>query len=91
MFGASALALSLIRLGPAADAPTVRGSVVAEFAAGFRFLWATPVLRWLTILLTVVSLLAVGMPDVLIFAVRCRWAARRATSGWPWAWRGSAP
>ncbi len=70
MFGASALALSLIRLGPAADAPTVRGSVVAEFAAGFRFLWATPVLRWLTILLTVVSLLAVGMADVLIFAVR---------------------
>ncbi|MFI0773838.1 MFS transporter [Streptomyces sp. NPDC021212] len=75
-FAASALALSLIRFRvaardatPSAEA-TGWGGAKREFLAGFVFLWRSPVLRWLTVLLTGVSLLGLGMTDVFIYQIR---------------------
>ncbi|MGW2331391.1 MFS transporter [Streptomyces sp. NPDC001700] len=79
-FAASALALSLIRFRKAAaeDATPPAGAAGVtgwrrakqEFLAGFVFLWQAPVLRWLTVLLTGVSLLSLGMTDVFIYQIR---------------------
>ncbi|WP_063734712.1 MFS transporter [Streptomyces sp. RTd22] len=76
-FAASALALSLIRLREAAVDEATPPTAVAgrrgakrEFLAGFVFLWRSPVLRWLTVLLTGVSLIGLGMTDVFIYQIR---------------------
>ncbi|MEU1805580.1 MFS transporter [Streptomyces sp. NPDC019937] len=87
-FAASALALSLIRFRAAA-APEAAPSAAAtgwrgakrEFLAGFVFLWRSPVLRWLTVLLTGVSLLGLGMTDVFIYQIRERLGAGDRTVG----------
>ncbi|MFD6431773.1 MFS transporter [Streptomyces venezuelae] len=47
-----------------------RGGVRGEFLAGFRFLWAHPVLRPLTVLLSLFIFLTHGMTDVIIFRVK---------------------
>ncbi|MEU5683779.1 MFS transporter [Streptomyces venezuelae] len=47
-----------------------RGRVRDEFLAGFRFLWAHPVLRPLTVLLSLFIFLTHGMTDVIIFRVK---------------------
>ncbi|HEX3649923.1 MAG TPA: MFS transporter [Pseudonocardiaceae bacterium] len=41
-----------------------------EYVAGLRFLWATPVLRALTILLSVQTFCTLGVTDLLIFHLR---------------------
>jgi predicted MFS family arabinose efflux permease len=64
-FGASAVALAAIRI-TRPDRPRDRGG----FLVGFGFLWRTPVLRWITLLLTVVTFMSLGMTDVLIYHVR---------------------
>ncbi|MEU0842778.1 MFS transporter [Streptomyces sp. NPDC005962] len=76
-FAASALALSLIRFRETAAGDATRSPVATgwrgakrEFLAGFVFLWRAPVLRWLTVLLTGVSLLSLGMTDVFIYQIR---------------------
>lgn len=68
-FGVSALALALIRLRPTAIGSTERDGFKESFVAGFRFLWQTPVLRAITLLLIVVSFISIGMVDVFIYDV----------------------
>ncbi|MFH9070208.1 MFS transporter [Streptomyces alboflavus] len=47
-----------------------RGGVREEFLAGARFLWRHPVLRPLTVLLTLLIFLTAGMTDVIIYRVK---------------------
>ncbi|MDG4810420.1 MFS transporter [Micromonospora sp. WMMD1120] len=68
-FALSAAGLWLIRLRPADAAPAPRERPVAEFLAGARFLWRQPVLRALTVLLSVFIFLTYGFTDVLIYHV----------------------
>lgn len=71
-FALSAVGLRLIRLRSdrAVDAaPVARERPMAEFLAGARFLWRQPVLRALTVLLSVFIFLTYGFTDVLIYHV----------------------
>ncbi|MEV4766898.1 MFS transporter [Micromonospora chokoriensis] len=70
-FALSATGLWLIRLRPAPvdAAPVARERPLAEFLAGARFLWGQPVLRALTVLLSVFIFLTYGFVDVLIYHV----------------------
>jgi Na+/melibiose symporter-like transporter len=73
-FAASAAALALIRFRRRPDTTTDRqpedGRLWQGFRTGLAFLWRTPVLRALTILLTVVTFLHLGITDVVIFQLR---------------------
>ncbi len=79
-FGISLVGLVFIRLRPTARPPADRGETESEAGrarnglAGFRigaaFLWHTPVLRALTVLLTVTTFLSLGMTDVFIYHLR---------------------
>ncbi|MET8231664.1 MFS transporter [Micromonospora sp. NPDC005298] len=72
-FALSAVGLWLIRLRPVeagAEAAAPRQRPLAEFLAGARFLWRQPVLRALTVLLSVFIFLTYGFTDVLIYHVR---------------------
>ncbi|WBB65950.1 MFS transporter [Micromonospora sp. WMMD812] len=53
-----------------ADGRQVRQRPLAEFLAGARFLWQQPVLRSLTVLLSVFIFLTFGFTDVLIYHVK---------------------
>jgi MFS family permease len=70
-FVASALGVLAIRLprsaGPAGPAGSLRWP---DYLAGLRFLWATPVLRALTLLLSVQTFITLGVTDLLIFHLR---------------------
>ncbi|MFI7603528.1 MFS transporter [Micromonospora sp. NPDC049366] len=74
-FALSAAGLWLVRLrrpvpaDEAGAAPTRQGPV-SEFLAGARFLWRQPVLRSLTVLLSVFIFLTFGFTDVLIYHVK---------------------
>ncbi|MCF0092668.1 MFS transporter [Micromonospora sp. MH99] len=70
-FALSAAGLRLVRLrsAPAADVAVPRERPLAEFLAGARFLWRQPVLRALTVLLSVFIFLTYGFTDVLIYHV----------------------
>ncbi|MEW2118748.1 MFS transporter [Streptomyces sp. NPDC005474] len=78
-FGISLAGLAFIRLRPAT--PSSDDDILSKAAAqahdprsGFRvgaaFLWRTPVLRALTVLLTVTTFLSLGMTDVFIYHLR---------------------
>ncbi|MEH1165152.1 MFS transporter [Micromonospora sp. CPCC 205539] len=75
-FALSAAGLWLVRLRPAEAAPpsadgTVgRAKPLAEFLAGIRFIWHQPVLRTLTVLLSVFIFLTFGFTDVLIYHIK---------------------
>ncbi|MFH8290202.1 MFS transporter [Streptomyces sp. NPDC018059] len=81
-FALSAAGLLLVTLRPMPTPPTdeqgageeggkgQRGGVRGEFLAGIRFLWAHPVLRPLTVLLSLFIFLTHGMTDVIIFRVK---------------------
>lgn len=71
-FAVSALGLTLVRLRrsrPERAAGSVR-AVRDEFLAGARFLWAHPVLRSMTVLLSFFIFLTYGLNDVLIYHVK---------------------
>ncbi|MFG2100946.1 MFS transporter [Micromonospora echinaurantiaca] len=70
-FALSAAGLWLVRLREA-DAGAATGSTgrLAEFLAGARFLWRQPVLRSLTLLLSVFIFLTYGFTDVLVYHVK---------------------
>jgi MFS family permease len=68
-FAVSLAGLAVIKLRRPAE-EVGRHEPRAGFLAGFGFLWRTPVLRALTILLTVVSFLTLGMIDIIIYHVR---------------------
>ncbi|MFG2502096.1 MFS transporter [Streptomyces sp. NPDC048441] len=73
-FAVSAAGILFVRIrerrtpdGPAhAEGVGVRG----EFMVGARFLWAHPVLRPLTVLLSLLTFLTYGLTDVIIFRVK---------------------
>ncbi|MGK5741161.1 MFS transporter [Micromonospora sp. URMC 103] len=72
-FAASAGGLMLIRFRSRVDgdgAAVRREGPVAEFLAGARFLWREPVLRSLTVLLSVFIFLTYGFTDVLVYHVK---------------------
>jgi MFS family permease len=74
-FALSAAGLWLVRLrqpdgsGGIADAGG-RGRPLVELLAGARFLWRQPVLRSLTVLLSVFIFLTYGLTDVLVYHVK---------------------
>jgi MFS family permease len=71
-FGVSALAACFIRLDrhrtAAGAAP--RGGPWQELLAGVRFLWANPVMRTLTVLLSFFIFLTLGLTDVVIYHLK---------------------
>ncbi|MFH8610774.1 MFS transporter [Streptomyces sp. NPDC018029] len=78
-FAVSAAGILLVRLRPTpppagdeekASEGVAGGGLRGEFLAGIRFLWAHPVLRPLTVLLSLVIFLTHGMTDVIIFRVK---------------------
>ncbi|MGC5331885.1 MFS transporter [Micromonospora sp. DT62] len=74
-FALSAFGLWLVRLrrpdeGERAGGAAARGGRLAEFLAGARFLWRQPVLRSLTVLLSVFIFLTYGFTDVLVYHVK---------------------
>ncbi|MEV7192373.1 MFS transporter [Streptomyces sp. NPDC093510] len=74
-FAVSAAGLLLVKLRPTPppggdEEKASGGDVRGEFLAGIRFLWAHPVLRPLTVLLSLVIFLTHGMTDVIIFRVK---------------------
>ncbi|MFG3420209.1 MFS transporter [Micromonospora sp. NPDC049460] len=74
-FALSAAGLWLVRLRQPAEGEGTGGGLgretrLAEFLAGARFLWRQPVLRSLTILLSVFIFLTYGFTDVLIYHVK---------------------
>lgn len=74
-FAVSAIGVLFVRIRPAprvdADADSAgRGAVRREFLAGARFLWAHPVLRPLTVLLSLLTFLTYGMTDLVIYLLK---------------------
>ncbi|MFH8492465.1 MFS transporter [Streptomyces longisporoflavus] len=73
-FAFSALGILFVKLRPArqdsARSGVERAGVRAEFLAGVRFLWAHPVLRPLTVLLSLLTFLTYGLTDLIIFLIR---------------------
>jgi MFS family permease len=74
-FAVSAAALSFLRLAPAAtpadhDGAADEHRTLDVFLAGVRFIARHPVLRTLTALLTVVSAIAFGLTDVVIYHLK---------------------
>lgn len=68
-FGVSLLGLAMIRLRTR-DRPATRPALREGFLVGAAFIWRTPVLRSLTLLLAVITFLSLGMTDVVIYYVR---------------------
>jgi MFS family permease len=91
-FAISACGALFIRLRPAepaadsAAAETTTGSSRSafwhEFLAGARFLWKNPVLRALTVLLTLVVFLTYGITDLIIYDVEHNLGHSDATVGY---------
>ncbi|MFI9485190.1 MFS transporter [Promicromonospora sp. NPDC052451] len=74
-FGISALGLVAVRLSRTAPAGTVDRAGLGQdlrtgFVTGARFLWRHPVLRVLTVFLTITTFVTYGMTDVIIYQVR---------------------
>ncbi|MFC4584903.1 MFS transporter [Sphaerisporangium corydalis] len=76
-FAASAAGILLLRLRPAPEEPPGerpeaggRRAAWREFAAGARFLWARPVLRSLTVLLSALTFLTFGLPDIIVYHLK---------------------
>ncbi|GHE25964.1 MFS transporter [Streptomyces vinaceus] len=57
------------------------GKLREMFTEGFRFLWAHPVLRALTVLLTLLTFVTLGATDLLIFRVQEELGRSEATLG----------
>jgi MFS family permease len=75
-FGVSALGLLAVRLTRVASAGASTGrsglghDLRTGFVTGARFLWRHPVLRVLTIFLTITTFVTLGLTDVIIYQVR---------------------
>ncbi|MFE2874428.1 MFS transporter [Streptomyces roseus] len=91
-FLVSAVSLRWVAFGRDADGHEVgdgasggrgpaRGKLREMFTEGFRFLWAQPVLRALTVLLTLLTFVTMGATDLLIFRVREELGQGKATVG----------
>ncbi|WP_218038212.1 MFS transporter [Acrocarpospora pleiomorpha] len=70
-FAVSAIGISLIRLSRHAPAPAAeRDRPWRELVAGAVFLWRQPVLRVLTILLSVFIFMTLGLTDIVIYRLK---------------------
>lgn len=73
-FGISALGLLAVRLSRVAPAAAHRPALGRDLRTGFvtgaRFLWRHPVLRMLTVFLTITTFVTYGLTDVIIYQVR---------------------
>jgi MFS family permease len=71
-FLASAISLSFVRLrrASAERAHVERGGAVEEFLAGVRFLFGSPLFRWLTILIGALAFVSTGVTDLMIFYLK---------------------
>lgn len=73
-FGISALGLLAVRLTRTAPATSDRAGLGRDLRTGFmtgaRFLWGHPVLRVLTVFLTITTFVTLGLTDVIIYQVR---------------------
>jgi MFS family permease len=68
-FGVSGLGLLLVRLRSAGAAPT-RQVTRESLLVGARFLWRHPVLRALTVLLSFLTFLTLGLTDIFIYHLK---------------------
>ncbi|WP_246278367.1 MFS transporter [Phytohabitans rumicis] len=67
-FAASAVGLCFVKLGGLErERANARGVTRGDFVAGVRFLWRHPVLRSLTVLLSFLTFLTLGLTDILIY------------------------
>ncbi len=70
-FVVSALGVLAIRLPRSSGSPGSAGALRwPDYLAGMRFLWTTPVLRALTLLLSVQTFITLGVTDLMIFYLR---------------------
>ncbi|MEV8315064.1 MFS transporter [Streptomyces sp. NPDC059900] len=73
-FAFSAIGILFVKIRPAGQAAArsgvERSGVRGEFLVGVRFLWAHPVLRPLTVLLSLLTFLTYGLTDLIIYLVR---------------------
>lgn len=73
-FGVSALGLLAVRLTRTAPTASDRAGLGRDLRTGFvtgaRFLWRHPVLRVLTVFLTITTFVTLGLTDVIIYQVR---------------------
>ncbi|WP_280922752.1 MFS transporter [Streptomyces sp. MZ04] len=73
-FAFSAIGIAFVKIRPARRVTTrdaaERAGVRGEFLAGVRFLWAHPVLRPLTVLLSLLTFLTYGLTDLIIFRLK---------------------
>jgi MFS family permease len=71
-FAASAASLLLIRIRSTAAAPAASGrrALLKDFLAGVTFLWRHPVLRSLTILLSLLLFITTGLTDLIIYYLK---------------------
>ncbi|GAA2354128.1 MFS transporter [Dactylosporangium salmoneum] len=75
-FAASAAGLLLIRIRPAATATAAepvasgRRALREDFLAGVTFLWRHPVLRSLTVLLSLLLFITTGLTDLIIYYLK---------------------
>lgn len=72
-FAASAASLLLIRIRSTAAAPAApagRRALLKDFLAGVTFLWRHPVLRSLTILLSLLLFITTGLTDLIIYYLK---------------------
>ncbi|MFG2616323.1 MFS transporter [Streptomyces sp. NPDC048507] len=84
-FAVSALSLRWVRFGRHGDGrgrAAARGGFRETFLTGFRFLWAQPVLRSLTVLLTLLTFVTVGATDLLVYRIREDLGRSAATLGY---------
>ncbi|MER7461558.1 MFS transporter [Streptomyces sp. NPDC097981] len=89
-FLVSAASLRWVAFGRdgAAGTPAARlracesGKLREMFVVGFRFLWTHPVLRPLTVLLTLLTFVTMGATDLLVFRVREELGQDAATVGY---------
>lgn len=89
-FGISLIGLTLIRLRtterPSHDDPGAQTRPAPELRSGFRvgatFLWRSPVLRTLTVLLTITTFLTLGMTDVIIYHLKHSLGQNERTVGY---------
>jgi len=76
-FAVSAAGLLLIRMGPMVREPATAGpggsrrrAALKDFLAGVAFLWRHPVLRSLTILLSLLIFVTFGLTDLIIYYLK---------------------
>ncbi|MFI6646785.1 MFS transporter [Streptomyces sp. NPDC050529] len=84
-FAVSAIGVLFVRIRTTPRVDTVsagRGAVRREFLAGARFLRAHPVLRPLTVLLSVLTFLTYGMTDLVIYLLKHDLGHRDTTVGY---------